>query len=379
MSLLRRRKPAILVLEDGSAFPGHVFAGGGEAIGEVVFNTGMTGYQEVVTDPSYKGQIVAMTYPMVGNYGVNPEDMESAGVHLEAFIVREYSPRPSNWRSRQSLKDFLEAHGKIGIEGIDTRALTRRLRLFGAMRGVISTETFDRIALLAQARAYPGLVGRDLVREVACRAPYRWRHGRPAAWAETDSDGSAGRHVAVLDCGVKYNILRMLEERNCAVTVFPATATGEEILACRPDGVLLSNGPGDPAALPYIVATARFLLGKVPIFGICLGHQILGQAVGGRTEKLKFGHHGINQPVQNTVSGRIEITSQNHGFVVVPESLAGQRQATHGNLNDGTSEGLLYPDLRAFSVQYHPEAAPGPHDSAYLFDQFVALMEKKPL
>ena len=375
MSLLRRRRPAILVLEDGSAFPGNTFAGEGTAMGEVVFNTGMTGYQEVVTDPSYKGQIVAMTCSMVGNYGVNPEDMESAGIHLEGFIVREYHPRPSNWRSRQTLQAFLEDHGKIGLEGLDTRALTRRIRLAGAMRGVISTETFDRDTLLAKVLAYPGLVGRDLVREVTSPTPYRWLDGGPAVLDGPAHVATGQRHVAVLDCGVKYNILRMLEDRGCAVTVFPATTTGEEILACRPDGVLLSNGPGDPAALPYIVATARFLLGRVPVFGICLGHQILGQAVGGRTEKLKFGHHGVNQPVRNDGSGRIEITSQNHGFVVVPESLSGQRQATHGNLNDGTSEGLFYPALRAFSVQYHPEAAPGPHDSSYLFDQFISLME----
>jgi len=372
MSLLRQQPPAILVLEDGSVFPGNVFAGAGEAMGEVVFNTGMTGYQEVITDPSYKGQIVTMTYPLVGTYGINPDDMESAGIHLEGFIVKEYQPCPSNWRSRQTLKEFLESFGKIGVEGIDTRALTRRLRLSGSMRGILSTETFDQDILLERVRTYPGLVGRDLVKEVTCREPYFWKGGRPAA--ESDDSGER-RRVSVVDCGVKYNILRMLEERGCQVTVFPATATGEEILARRPDGVLLSNGPGDPAALPYIVETARFLLGKVPIFGICLGHQILGQAMGGKTAKLKFGHHGINQPVKNIITGRIEITSQNHGFVVTPESLVCDRTATHDNLNDCTSEGLNYPDLEAFSVQYHPEAAPGPHDSAYLFDHFMKLME----
>jgi len=374
MSLLRQQPPAILILEDGSVFRGYVFAGSGETAGEVVFNTGMTGYQEVITDPSYKGQIVTMTYPLVGNYGINPDDMESAGIHLEGFIVKEYQPFPSNWRSRQSLKEFLEAHGKLGIEGIDTRALTRRLRLTGSMQGIISTETFDKDGLLARLRAYPGLIGRDLVQEVSCRKPYRWQAGKPA-----ELNGTPGMNgqfcVAVIDCGVKYNILRMLENRGCTVIVFPATATGAEILACRPDGILLSNGPGDPAALPYIVETARFLLGKVPLFGICLGHQILGQAVGGRTEKLKFGHHGINQPVKNIISGKIEITSQNHGFVVVPESIDCKRTATHDNLNDCTSEGLNYPDLAAFSVQYHPEAAPGPHDAAYLFDHFIKLME----
>jgi carbamoyl-phosphate synthase small subunit len=343
-------------------------------MGEVVFNTGMTGYEEVVTDPSYKGQIVAMTYPMVGNYGVNPQDMESAGIHLEGFIVREYSPRPSNWRSRQTLQAFLEDHGKIGLEGLDTRALTRRIRLAGAMRGVISTEVFDRDTLLAKVRAYPGLVGRDLVREVTCPTPYRWLDGGPAVLDGPAHVATGQRHVAVLDCGVKYNILRMLEERGCAVTVFPAATAGEAILASRPDGVLLSNGPGDPAALPYIVATARFLLGRVPVFGICLGHQILGQAVGGRTEKLKFGHHGINQPVKRRASGQIEITSQNHGFVVSPESLPADLERTHENLNDRTSEGISYPSLKAFSVQYHPEAAPGPQDASYLFKQFMQLM-----
>ena len=374
MSLLRQQPPALLVLEDGSVFSGYVFAGHGETMGEVVFNTGMSGYQEVITDPSYKGQIVAMTYPLIGNTGINPEDMESAGIHLEGFVVKEYQTRPSNWRSRQTLKDFLESSGKIGLEGIDTRALTRRLRLSGAMRGIISTEIFDHEALLAKVRAYPGLVGRDLVQEVTCRNPYRWQDDKSLPMGEP-ADLQRKFHVAVLDCGVKYNILRMLDSRDCAVTVFPATATGEEILAASPDGVLLSNGPGDPSALPYIVKTARFLLGKVPLFGICLGHQILGQAMGGKTEKLKFGHHGINQPVKNMISGRIEITSQNHGFVVVPESLSCTLTATHDNLNDCTSEGLNYPSEKAFSVQYHPEAAPGPHDAAYLFDHFLKLME----
>jgi carbamoyl-phosphate synthase small subunit len=300
--------------------------------------------------------------------------MESAGIHLEGFVVKEYHPCPSNWRSRQTLKEFLESCGKIGVEGIDTRALTRRLRLSGSMRGIISTETFDQNTLLERVRAYPGLVGRDLVKEVSCREPYLWKDGKPSP-GNIANDGQARFRVAVVDCGVKYNILRMLEERDCAVTVFPATATGEEIMARSPDGILLSNGPGDPAALPYIVETARFLLGKVPIFGICLGHQILGQAMGGKTEKLKFGHHGINQPVKNIISGRIEITSQNHGFIVVPESLSCDRTATHENLNDCTSEGMNYPDIKVFSVQYHPEAAPGPHDSSYLFDHFMKLME----
>ncbi len=453
MTLRRNRRPALLVLEDGAVFPAYAFAGAGETCGEVVFNTGMTGYQEVITDPSYKGQIVMMTYPHVGNYGINPEDMESGGIHLEGFIVREYHPQPSNWRSRRNLREFLDEHGKIGIAGLDTRALTRRLRLAGAMKGIISTETTDVPALLEKVRAYPGLVGRDLVQEVACRIPYLWKNGgrreistafknsirspvdkmetassppetiiprndspHPEATAaigegktsvkfevlpppgpETDSTRrrinsafsgkcsvsvplSVGRlcRVVVVDCGVKYNILRHLEDRGCEVIVLPAATSGEEILSLRPDGILFSNGPGDPAALPYLVATAAQVLGIVPVFGICLGHQIIGQAAGGKTEKLKFGHHGLNQPVRDEQTGKVEITSQNHGFVVLPESVSIKREATHGNLNDHTSEGLSYPELRAFSVQYHPEAAPGPHDAAYLFDRFVEMMDKNP-
>ncbi len=377
MSLLRQQSPAILVLEDGSVFPGYAFAGAGEVCGEVVFNTGMTGYQEVLTDPSYKGQIVTMTYPLVGNYGINPEDMESDGIYLEGFIVKEYHSRPSNWQSRQTLRAFLEGHGKLGVEGLDTRALTRRLRLTGAMKGILSTETTDVARLIAKVRAYPGLVGHDLVREVACKTPYLWKNGsRGELTEELKGRRKASFRVVVIDCGVKYNILRHLEGRGRQVVVLPATATGAEILAWRPDGVLFSNGPGDPAALPYLVAAAAFVLGKVPVFGICLGHQILGQAAGGKTEKLKFGHHGINQPVRREETGKVEITSQNHGFVVIPESVTGSREATHANLNDGTSEGLSYPELMAFSVQYHPEAAPGPHDAAYLFDRFVAMMDK---
>jgi carbamoyl-phosphate synthase small subunit len=378
MTLRRQQSPAILVLEDGSVFPGYAFAGAGEVCGEVVFNTGMTGYQEVITDPSYKGQIVTMTYPHVGNYGINPEDMESDGIYLEGFIVKEYHSRPSNWQSRQTLREFLEGHGKLGVEGLDTRALTRRLRLTGAMKGILSTETTEVARLIAKVRAYPGLVGQDLVQEVTCLTPYLWKNGRREALTEELKDRrTALFRVVVIDCGVKYNILRHLEGRGCQVVVLPATVTGEEILAWRPDGVLFSNGPGDPAALPYLVAAAAFVLGKVPVFGICLGHQILGQAVGGKTEKLKFGHHGINQPVRRKQTGRIEITSQNHGFVVIPESVAGPREATHANLNDRTSEGLSYPELMAFSVQYHPEAAPGPHDAVYLFDRFVGMMSAR--
>lgn len=390
MSILRKQRPALLVLEDGTVYRGYAFAGSGETLGEVVFNTGMTGYQEIITDPSYKGQIVTMTYPLIGNYGINPEDMESAGIHLEGFIVKEYQDYPSNWRSRQSLKTFLESHGKLGVEGLDTRALTRQIRLEGAMRGILSTETQDVDLLLARVRAYPGLVGQDLIKLVTCSKSYRWKDGKPQPLSpsesflrrdsnvvETGTDQSRLKRlrVVVIDCGVKYNILRNLEKLGCEVIVLPATASGHEVLSYCPDGVLFSPGPGDPAALPYIVETACQLLGKIPIFGICLGHQILGQALGGRTAKLKFGHHGVNQPVKNIQTGRIEITSQNHGFVVVPESLPANLEKTYDNLNDHTSEGMCYPELQAFSVQYHPEAAPGPHDVNYLFKNFVHFME----
>ena len=375
MPLLNKNRSALLVLEDGSFFEGFAFAGSGETLGEVVFNTGMTGYQEVLTDPSYKGQIVAMTYPLIGNYGINEEDMESAGVHLEGFVVKEYQQSPSNWRMRQSLKSFLEGQGKIGMEGIDTRALTRRLRLSGAMKGIISTETRDVAALLAKIRAYPGLVGRDLVREVSCPSPYLWKKGVPNSGKIPGKKQGKKLRVVVLDCGVKYNILRLLENSDCEVIVVPAVSSGSDILAYQPDGVLLSNGPGDPSALPYIVETARCVVGKLPVFGICPGQQIIGQALGGYTEKLKFGHHGINQPVKNLRTGRVEITSQNHGFVVVPASVESKADNACINLNDNTSEGMQMP--KTISVQYHPEAAPGPHDSEYLFLQFVQMMKEE--
>lgn len=374
MPLTNHNRRALLVLEDGSVFEGSVFAGAGITMGEVVFNTGMTGYQEVITDPSYKGQIVTMTYPLVGNYGINEEDMESAGIHLEGFIVKEYQPNPSNWRMRKTLKTFLEDYGKIGLEGIDTRALTRRLRLSGSMKGIISTETKNIPELLKKVKAYPGLVGRDLVKEVTCSKTYLWKQGAPSQDKIPARKPARKLRVVVLDCGVKYNILRLLENNGCEVLVMPAFSTSEEIMALKPDGVLLSNGPGDPSALPYIVNTARVLIGKMPVFGICLGHQIIGQAAGGYTEKLKFGHHGINQPVKNEKTGRVEITSQNHGFVVVPESVDKKAKKTYHNLNDNTSEGMSM--QQTMSVQYHPEAAPGPHDTEYLFLQFIQMMQK---
>jgi carbamoyl-phosphate synthase small subunit len=373
MPLLNKERRALLVLEDGSVFEGNAFAGEGVAMGEVVFNTGMTGYQEVITDPSYKGQIVTMTYPLVGNYGINDEDMESAGIHLEGFVVKEYQQNPSNWRMKQSLKSFLENSGKIGIEGIDTRALTRRLRLSGSMKGIISTDSKDIPMLIEQVREYPGLVGRDLVREVSCSTPYVWKNGKPLVGKLPAKKPADKFRVVVLDCGVKYNILRLLENNGCEVLVLPAISSGKDILVLKPDGVLLSNGPGDPAALPYIVDAARTVIGQVPVFGICLGHQIIGQAIGGYTEKLKFGHHAINQPVKNVATGRVEITSQNHGFVVVPASVGNKAKNTYYNLNDATSEGMQM--SLTMSVQYHPEAAPGPHDSEYLFFQFVELMK----
>jgi len=375
MPLLRKDRKALLVLEDGSVFEGFAFAGEGVTLGEVVFNTGMTGYQEVITDPSYKGQIVTMTYPLVGNYGINDEDMESANIHLEGFIVKEYQQNPSNWRMKKSLKTFLEDSGKIGLEGIDTRALTRRLRLVGSMKGVISTETNNVAELLEKVRAYPGLVGRDLVREVSCQTPYLWKNGAPSKSKIPAKKPAKKLRVVVLDCGVKYNILRLLEKNGCEVVVVPATATGVQMMSYHPDGVLLSNGPGDPAALPYIVNAARIVLDQTPVFGICLGHQIIGQAIGGYTRKLKFGHHGINQPVKNMETGRVEITSQNHGFVVVPESIESKAGKSYTNLNDATSEGMKLSET--MSVQYHPEAAPGPRDTEYLFAQFVEIMKKK--
>lgn len=377
--LNKDNRRALLVLEDGSVYEGTAFAGSGEVFGEVVFNTGMTGYQEVITDPSYKGQIVTMTYPLIGNYGINPEDMESGGIHLEGFVVKEYQDYPSNWRSRQSLKEFLESHGKLGVEGIDTRALTRRIRLAGAMRAVLTTQSSDVNLLLKRVLAYPGLVGCDLVKEVTCLEPYEWKYNarHPVIAKKNRKHRQKYVRVVVLDCGVKYTILRYLERLDCEIFVLPASSSRQDIMSYSPDGVLLSNGPGDPAALPHIVETVRQLLGTIPLFGICLGHQVLGQALGGKTAKLKFGHHGINQPVKNIQNGRVEITSQNHGFVVLPESLPVGVEKTHDNLNDHTSEGVRSPRWKAFSVQYHPEAAPGPHDASYLFEQFVDLMTRQ--
>lgn len=354
---------AILALEDGKVFKGKSFGAAGERFGEVVFNTSMTGYQEILTDPSYKGQIVAMTYPLIGNYGVNKEDIESNRPFVEGFVVKEYSKIASNWRSQQSLGDYLKENNILGIEGIDTRELTLHIRLAGTMKAVLSTTDFDRNSLIKKAKDSKGLAGVDLVKEVTCQKPYQW-----------NKEGKYS--VIVLDCGVKYNILRILAESNCKVFVVSANTSAGDILAMKPDGILLSNGPGDPAAVSYVIETVKQLIGRFPIFGICLGQQMLGLALGGKTYKLKFGHHGGNQPVKDMKTGKVFISVQNHGFCVDIDSLNRKDiEITHMNLNDNTLEGLRHKKLPVFSVQFHPEASPGPHDTKYLFEKFVKIMK----
>ncbi len=368
---------AKLALEDGTVFTGQAFGARGEVDGEVVFNTSMTGYQEILTDPSYRGQIVTMTYPEIGNYGVNDQDVESQRPHLAGFIVRENSRIASNFRAQGQLDAYLERHGIVGMAGIDTRALVRRIRIFGAMKGVLSTADLDNDSLVAKAKASPGLVGRDLVREVIpteakvwSESLSPWAHLEPGKHPET----AAGKHVVALDYGMKWNIARHLREVGCRVTVLPGTATTDEVLAQQPDGVFLSNGPGDPEPLHYAIETIRGLLGKTPVFGICLGHQLLGLACGAKTFKLKFGHRGANQPVLNVLNGKVEITAQNHGFAVEEATLPPELEITHRNLNDNTVAGMRHRSLPAFSVQYHPEASSGPHDSRYLFEQFRGML-----
>lgn len=368
---------AKLALEDGTIYTGRAFGAAGEVFGEVCFNTSLTGYQEILTDPSYCGQIVTMTYPQIGNYGINLEDIESRRLALSGFVIRELCRAPSNYRSTQTLDDYLRDAGVVGIEGIDTRSLVRRLRTRGAMTGVLSSVDLNDDSLRAKVKACPGLVGRDLIKEVLPEKQFEWHEGlSPLAKSVEPAPAAPAKapHVVAVDYGMKWNIARHLEDSGCKVTIVPGTATSKEILALNPDGVFLSNGPGDPRPLDYAITTIRELLGKTPVFGICLGHQLLGLAAGAEIYKLKFGHRGANQPVLNRQTGKVEITSQNHGFALSSESLPKNVEVTHVNLNDQTIEGIRLTDVPAFSVQYHPEAAAGPHDSRYLFGDFLKLI-----
>ncbi len=375
--------PALLALEDGTLWPGVALGARGARTGEVVFNTSMTGYQEVLTDPSYYGQIAVMTCPHIGNTGVNGDDDESSRAWLSGFAVREASPITSNWRARQSLDEYLREREVVGIAGLDTRGLVRHIRSQGALRGAFSNAEPDAAQLVEMARNSPSMNGADLVRYVTCRAPYEWCDPVAGTWYSYahEAEGEAQRavdrsfHVVAYDFGIKQNILRLLAARGCRVTVVPAATPAREALAFMPDGIFLSNGPGDPAAVTSAIQAVRELLGQVPIFGICLGHQILGLALGAETYKLKFGHRGGNQPVKNRVTGGIEITTHNHGFAVRAESCPREVEITHVNLNDHCVEGLAAPQHRAYSVQFHPEAAPGPHDALGLFDQFITMMQ----
>ncbi|MCF7975747.1 MAG: glutamine-hydrolyzing carbamoyl-phosphate synthase small subunit [Phycisphaerae bacterium] len=367
---------AVLLLEDGTVFKGRGFGAECTRCGEVVFNTAMSGYQEILTDPSYNEQIMTMTYPLIGNVGTNDLDWESTKVHVSGFVVKENCDYPSNWRNQLSLHDYLKTNHVGGLEGIDTRKLVKHIRTQGAMRGILSTGEANLKKLKAELDAYPGLVGRDIVKDVSCKKAYTWDKGVVDILTNKETLPEKKYKVVALDCGIKQNILRLLRSHGCDVTVVPANTPAKDILAMKPDGVFLSNGPGDPAAVTPAIATVKALLGKVPLFGICLGHQILCLALGGTTYKLKFGHRGANHPVKNRETECIEITSQNHGFCVDLDSMKDKNvELTHINLNDNTLEGLRCKDLRAFSVQYHPEASPGPHDSAYLFQSFLDLMK----
>jgi len=370
---------AVLVLADGTLFRGEPFGALGEAAGEVVFNTGMTGYQEVLTDPSYHGQIVCMTAPEIGNVGTNGLDQESAKPWVAGFVVRSASPRASSYRSEEPLQAYLRRHGIVAIREVDTRALTLHIRETGAQMGIIAPASAELGELKRRARALPGMAGRDLAREVSCKAAYAWTEGEKFAAAPAAAGRARPFKVVAYDFGIKQNILRLLVDAGCEVQVVPATTSAEDVLAGRPDGVFLSNGPGDPASCTYAIAAVRAMLGKVPVFGICLGHQIMGLALGGRTYKLKFGHRGLNHPVKELASGKVLVTTQNHGFAVDPASLEGKAVVTHRSLNDDCVEGLRHvdPAMAAFSVQYHPEASAGPHDARGHFAEFTGLMRAR--
>ena len=369
---------AILLLEDGTVFEGNSFGAKGQKCGEVVFNTSMTGYQEILTDPSYNEQIITMTYPLIGNYGTNNRDLESRKVFASGFIVKENCPYPSNWRSKTSLGEYLKKNNVVGLEGIDTRKLVKHIRTKGAMRGIISSTDLNINKLRGKLRNYPGLVGRDIVKNITTRKTYIWNDGVVDVLTGSELRSEKKYKVVAFDFGIKHNILRLLCSHGCNVKVVPADTSAKQVLNQKPDGIFLSNGPGDPAPLSYAIETVKNLLGKLPVFGICLGHQLLALALGGQTYKLKFGHRGANHPVKNLLTGAVEITTQNHGFCVDVGSLKGKDvELTHINLNDGTLEGIRSEKLSAFSVQYHPEASPGPHDSRYLFEQFTQLMNQQ--